>query len=91
MITSENFFDSMSSLMEDISSDFEFDPEVSDSGSDSYSRTTRSGRTYLTINYSQEKVFIEHTSKQDDRIINLEYRQPSMLRVHEITECILNL
>lgn len=91
MITSDNFFDSMASLMEDISNDFKFDPEISDSGSDSYSRTTRSGKTYLIINYSQEKVFIEHTSKQDDRVINLEYRRPSMTRVQEITECVAHL
>ncbi|MBC9706039.1 MAG: hypothetical protein H9W81_13905 [Enterococcus sp.] len=91
MITSDTFFDSMSTLMDEISTDFEFDPEVSDSGSDCYSRTTRSGKTYLTINYAQEKVFIEHTSQQDDRIINLEYRKPSMVRVLEITECVQHL
>lgn len=91
MITSETFFDSMAVLMDDMSNDFEFDPEVSDSGSDSYNRTTRSGKTNLTINYAQEKVFIEHTSQQDDRIIHLEYRKPSMVRVHEITECVQHL
>lgn len=91
MTTSEFFFESVAALMDEISNDFEFNPEISDSGSDCYYRTTRSGRTDLTINYTQEKVFIEHTSKQDDRIIHLEYRKPSKLRIQEISECVQHL
>lgn len=91
MITSEHFFDSISELTDRMSSEFQFNTELSDSGSDSYYRINDTGRTDLTINYASEVIFISHTNPQSDRTVNLEYRKPSKTRIFEISECVERL
>lgn len=91
MTTSEQFFDSISELTDRMSAEFQFDSELSDSGSDSYYRINDSGRTELTIDYASEIIFISHTNPKSDRTVNIEYRSPSKTRIFEISECVEHL
>lgn len=88
MIASDVFFDSITELTDYMSSQFSFQPDVSDSSCDIYQRVNDNGITEVSIDYAQEIVFISHLNTDKRRTINIEYKHPTKDQVNEIAECI---
>lgn len=91
MTTSNLFFESVTTLIDNISSIFIFDKELSDSGSDSYHFINSNGKTELTFDYTKESVSVTHISTNEDRYISIRYVSPTGRRVQEISACIAGL